>query len=85
MCSPDTRPIRLTDMAVGQSGDLTQPDDETTPKRLKELGFVEGTRVTLVRCGPFGDPIELELRGYRICLRRTDLAGLLVRVQGVGA
>lgn len=78
MHSPDTRPIRLTELAVGQSGDLTQATEQTTPKRLQELGFVEGTRVTLVRFGPLGDPVELELRGYRICLRRSDLAGLRV-------
>ncbi|MFB0977627.1 MAG: FeoA family protein [Myxococcota bacterium] len=80
MHSPETSPIRLTDMAVGQSGDLTQAVGDTTPARLQELGFVAGTTVTLVRTGPLGDPVELELRGYRICLRRSDLAGLEVQL-----
>ena len=85
MHSPETSPIRLTDMAVGQSGDLTQAIDDATPARLQELGFVEGTTVTLVRTGPLGDPVELELRGYRICLRRSDLAGLEVQLCREGA
>ena len=80
MHSTETSPIRLTDMEVGQSGDLTQAIDDTTPARLQELGFVEGTTVTLVRTGPLGDPVELELRGYRICLRRSDLVGLEVQI-----
>jgi len=45
---------------------------------LAELGFVPGTEVQLVRCAPLGDPIEIELRGYRVCLRREQLEGLLV-------
>ena len=85
MHSPETSPIRLTDMAVGQSGDLTRSIDAATPARLQELGFVEGTTVTLVRAGPLGDPVELELRGYRICLRRSDLAGLEVQLCREGA
>lgn len=44
--------------------------------RLLDLGFVPGTVVHVVRRGPLGDPMELELRGYRICLRRHDLEGL---------
>jgi Fe2+ transport system protein FeoA len=47
-------------------------------RRLGELGFVPGTEVQLVRRAPFGDPIEIELRGYRVCLRREQLEGLLV-------
>ena len=40
---------------------------------MRELGFVPGTAVQVLRHGPLGDPVELELRGYRICLRRGDL------------
>jgi Fe2+ transport system protein FeoA len=29
-----------------------------------------------VRAAPLGDPIEFEIRGYRICLRRDDIARL---------
>jgi len=51
--------------------------EEVNP-RLRELGFVPGTRVCVRRRAPGGGPIELELRGYRLCLRRADLAGLWV-------
>jgi ferrous iron transport protein A len=53
-------------------------DDGTVAYRLRELGFVVGTSVKMLRRGPLGDPVELELRGYRICLRRTDLASIYV-------
>ena len=37
-----------------------------------------GTEVSIVRRGALGDPIEVELRGYRISLRSSDLEGLRV-------
>ncbi len=76
-----TKSLPLTALAVGQSGVL---EDETTQEvsdRLCELGFVAGTRVKIVRRGLLGDPVEVELRGYRICLRQNDLSGLRVVVQ----
>ena len=47
-------------------------------KRLEDLGFVPGTRLRVLRRAPFGDPVEVELRGYRICLRAEQVAGLMV-------
>lgn len=41
-------------------------------KRLCDLGFVEGTRVTVLAVAPLGDPIEFSLRGYRITLRKNE-------------
>lgn len=70
--------IPLVDLSVGQSGVLSSARDGEVPVRLLELGFIEGTPIKVIRSGVLGDPIELELRGYRICLRRRDLAGVRV-------
>jgi ferrous iron transport protein A len=43
-----------------------------------DLGFVPDTPLRVVRRAPLGDPIELELRGYRICLRHADLLAICV-------
>jgi ferrous iron transport protein A len=85
MHSPQMRQIPLTDLEVGHSGKLIQADNSSAPERLRELGFVSGTQVTMVRSGAFGDPVEIELRGYRICLRRHDLSGLNVELEGGAA
>jgi Fe2+ transport system protein FeoA len=47
--------------------------------RLREMGLLPGTRVTLVRVAPLGDPIEIQVRGYRLSLRKTEAA--LVEIQ----
>ena len=70
---------RLVDLAPGAEVRLAPPSaGGTIPRRLLDLGFVPGTALRIVRRAPFGDPIEIELRGYRICLRNADLAMLEV-------
>ena len=44
-----------------------------TRRRLLEMGFVPGTVYTILRVAPFGDPVEIELRGYLISLRKEDM------------
>jgi len=48
-------------------------------RRLLEMGFVSGTELRLVRTAPLGDPIQVEVRGYQLSLRRADARGILVR------
>jgi ferrous iron transport protein A len=41
-------------------------------KRLMELGVIPGVAVQVVKCAPFGDPIEVRLRGYSLAMRRSE-------------
>jgi len=43
-----------------------------------EMGFVSGTPLRVVRVAPFGDPIEVELHGYHLSLRRSEACTILV-------
>lgn len=52
------------------------PTDSVLAKRLQEMGLVEGTEFTVVKVAPLGDPVEIDLRGYRLCLRKGETAGL---------
>ncbi|MBX3119175.1 MAG: ferrous iron transport protein A [Fimbriimonadaceae bacterium] len=56
------------------------PNDGPLAKRLQEMGLVEGTQFTVVKVAPLGDPIEIDLRGYRLCLRKRESAGLMVEL-----
>ncbi len=42
--------------------------------RLLEMGLTPGVEVALVGTAPLGDPLELELRGYRLSVRRSEAA-----------
>ena len=39
-----------------------------------EMGIVPGVELTLIGKAPLGDPLEIELRGYRLSLRQTEAA-----------
>jgi ferrous iron transport protein A len=41
-------------------------------ERLMEMGLTPGTLVCIVRTGLLGDPMQLELRGYMLSLRRAQ-------------
>ncbi|MEA4832930.1 MAG: FeoA family protein [Oscillospiraceae bacterium] len=41
-------------------------------KRLLDMGFVPGAKVTVIRRAPFGDPVVVTLFGYTIGLRMSD-------------
>jgi ferrous iron transport protein A len=43
-------------------------------QRLLEMGLTPGTQVRLLGVAPLGDPLELELRGYRLSIRRSEAA-----------
>lgn len=47
----------------------TNSDDA---KRLAEMGLVPGTVFEVIKIAPLGDPVEISLRGYRLCLRKRE-------------
>jgi ferrous iron transport protein A len=51
--------------------------------RLLEMGLVPGTQVTRVGSGPMGDPLEFELLGFSLSLRKTEARRVEVQVQEV--
>lgn len=51
-------------------------------RRLLDLGFVEGTEIRMLRRAPLGDPVSYEIRGTRLCLRRSDARQVWVRPLG---
>ena len=52
--------------------------EDSTSLRLLEMGLTPGVEVTVVSAAPLGDPVELELRGYRLSIRRNEAARVVV-------
>lgn len=71
--------IKLSELAVGASATVREfPKAGTAFIRLREMGLLAGTRVTLVRTAPLGDPLEIKLRGYNLTLRKSEADHVLV-------
>lgn len=63
----------LNRLKIGESGTVVGIEaDRELRRRLMEMGFCQGTQVEVIRRSPFGDPIELRLRGYCLSLRNEQ-------------
>jgi ferrous iron transport protein A len=70
----------LQDMAVGESGTVSGYVKGTSAYREKLLamGLTKGTRFTVERIAPMGDPVEIQVRGFALSLRKDEASALLV-------
>ena len=46
--------------------------------KLLSLGLTRGTEVLAVKTAPLGDPLEIELRGYRLSLRKAEAESVFI-------
>jgi ferrous iron transport protein A len=65
----------LAELRIGQQARVAgvEGSDDVT-QRLLEMGLTPGTEVRLLGAAPLGDPLELELRGYRLSVRKSEAA-----------
>lgn len=73
------RTLSFTELRHGQRARVVCVDPSLPASlRFQELGLVCGTEFEVVKVAPLGDPVEISLRGYRLCLRRLDAEGIQV-------
>lgn len=71
--------ITVEQLPPGSSGIVSEIQGETAiRRRLMEMGIVPGSKLTLVKWAPFGDPAECQIRGYKLSLRRAEAALITV-------
>jgi ferrous iron transport protein A len=71
--------MKLSELTPGSAAVLRElPPGGAAFVRLREMGLLPGTRVKLVRRAPLGDPIEIEVRGYHLSLRRDEAEHIVV-------
>ncbi|MDR2710889.1 MAG: ferrous iron transport protein A [Burkholderiales bacterium] len=46
--------------------------------KLLAMGLTPGCHVRVIRVAPLGDPLEIEMRGFHLCLRRSEAATIAV-------
>lgn len=70
----------LADMSVGDRGRVTgfEKGLANYRKKLLAMGLIKGTEFTINRVAPMGDPVEIEVRGYNLSLRKDEAAALFV-------
>ena len=67
--------MRLTDLPVNKKAIVTWVHAmDGIAEQLLEMGLTPGVSVTLIRRGPFGNPLELMVRGYRLSIHKKQAA-----------
>lgn len=65
----------LAALPVGISARVREIDaSDEVGVRLLEMGLTPGIEVVVIGTAPLGDPLEIELRGYRLSLRKNEAA-----------
>jgi ferrous iron transport protein A len=74
--------LNLGILAVGQSGHIVgyESTHRAYREKLLSMGLTPGTHFTVTRQAPMGDPIEIEVRGYKLSLRKGEAEALKVEV-----
>lgn len=73
--------MTLTNLPIGRDARVTAVNG-TGPitRRLMEMGVVPGVAVQVVKTAPFGDPIEIRVRGYSLAMRKNEADSIEVSI-----
>ena len=52
--------------------------DGAVRRRIMDMGITKGTPVMVRKVAPLGDPVEVNVRGYELSLRKYDAENILV-------
>lgn len=63
----------LRDVAVGETVTVKKLHGEGAVKRrIMDMGITKGVEIYVRKVAPLGDPIELNVRGYELSVRKTE-------------
>ncbi len=76
-----TTQMPLHEMRVGQRGVVVRVGGKGPARqRMMDMGLVPGTEVRVVRVAPLGDPVEFEVKGYSLSLRKNEAKEITVEL-----
>lgn len=72
----------LSDLKVGQTAKILKLNEtnKEIKRHLLDMGIIRDTEVTIKKIAPMGDPIDISLRDYELCIRKADLSKIEVEV-----
>jgi ferrous iron transport protein A len=69
----ETSRSTLTNVPIGSAATVVAVNGaDRISRRLMEMGVVPGVSLEVLKAAPFGDPIEVRVRGYNLAMRRSE-------------
>lgn len=74
--------MQLSKVKVGQKAKITKLNiqNKEIRRHLLDMGLTRGTEIKVKKKAPMGDPIDIELRDYELCISKSDLKQIDVEV-----
>jgi Fe2+ transport system protein FeoA len=74
--------MRLSQLKIGDRAIIKRFSNENSIiRRLQEIGLYPGTAIRIIKYAPFGDPLEIKIRGFHLSLRRALAESIFVTKQ----
>ena len=71
--------MTLKELKPGESGtQLVNWGKGVMRRRLMDMGVTPGVSIKVIKVAPLGDPIEVNIRGYALSLRKSDAEQIIV-------
>ncbi len=72
----------LSDLKIGQRAKVLglHLDKPEVRRHLLDMGITKGTEILIKKIAPMGDPVDIELRGYELCIRKEEMRNIDVEV-----
>ena len=73
---------KLSELNVGQKAVVLNllEKNKTIKRHLLDMGITREVEIRIKKIAPMGDPIDIELRDYELCIRKADLNNIEVKV-----
>lgn len=79
LCEGESK-MTLRDLQVGRSATILKNNMSGALKqRFMDMGITKGVTVKVLKIAPLGDPIEIELRGYNLSIRKCDAQNIEIK------
>lgn len=75
---------KISELEVGQKAKVIEIEkmNKEIRRHLLDMGVTRGVEIEVKKKAPMGDPIDISLRDYELCICKNDLSKIRVEVVG---
>ncbi|WFA10416.1 FeoA family protein [Tissierella sp. Yu-01] len=72
--------MTLKDLKPGEEGTVISIGEKCPMRRrIMDMGVTPGTVIKVIKVAPLGDPIEVNIRGYELSLRKSEAENIQIQ------
>lgn len=72
--------MTLEELKPGQAGVVASLGEKgPVRRRIMDMGITPGVSVKVIKVAPLGDPVEVNVRGYELSLRKTEARQIVLK------